>query len=53
MVIKLCVLCGKACRRESVDIGVGIIHGPYGCAANDLFLMGLLEPGNYVINIDW
>jgi len=21
--------------------------------ANDLFLMGLLEPGNYVINIDW
>lgn len=32
MVIKLCALCGKACQRESVDVGVGIIHGPYGCA---------------------
>lgn len=32
MVTKLCSLCNKPCQRESVDVGVGIIHGPYGCA---------------------
>lgn len=28
---KLCPRCGGECERESADIGVGIIHGPYGC----------------------
>lgn len=26
-----CQKCGEECIRDSVDIGVGIIHGPYGC----------------------
>jgi hypothetical protein len=27
----VCPKCGGYCYRESVDIGVGVIHGPYGC----------------------
>ena len=26
-----CQKCGEECIRDSVDVGVGIIHGPYGC----------------------
>lgn len=26
-----CPKCGDDCSRDSVDNGVGIIHGPYGC----------------------
>ena len=26
-----CPKCNEECERDSVDIGVGIIHGPYGC----------------------
>lgn len=26
-----CPKCGKECDRESVDVGVGVIHGPWGC----------------------
>ena len=32
MITALCKNCNKSCQRESVDVGVGIIHGPYGCA---------------------
>lgn len=27
-----CPHCGEGCDRESVDVGVGVIHGPWGCA---------------------
>lgn len=27
-----CPHCGEACNREEVDIEVGVIHGPWGCA---------------------
>lgn len=26
-----CPKCGEECYRDSVDVGVCIIHGPYGC----------------------
>jgi hypothetical protein len=26
-----CEECGDDCYRESVDVGVGIIYGPWGC----------------------
>lgn len=26
-----CPKCGESCNRESVDVGVGIIIGPWGC----------------------
>ena len=26
-----CPKCGEACWREEVDVGVGIIYGPWGC----------------------
>lgn len=26
-----CPKCGGFCDRESVDIGIGVIQGPYGC----------------------
>lgn len=26
-----CPKCKGACHRDSVDIGVGVIHGPFGC----------------------
>jgi len=26
-----CPKCGEECDRDSVDVGVGVIHGPYGC----------------------
>lgn len=26
-----CAKCGESCYRESVDIGVGIMYGPWGC----------------------
>lgn len=26
-----CPNCGEEAWRDSVDVGVGIIHGPYGC----------------------
>lgn len=28
-----CPKCGEECDRESVDVGVGIIYGPWGCPA--------------------
>lgn len=26
-----CPKCKAECHRDEVDIGVGVIHGPYGC----------------------
>lgn len=26
-----CPKCGGDCDRDEVDVGVGVIHGPYGC----------------------
>ena len=26
-----CPKCGEECYRNEVDVGVGVIHGPYGC----------------------
>lgn len=26
-----CPKCGEECWRDDVDVGVGIIYGPYGC----------------------
>lgn len=26
-----CEKCGTDCRRDEVDIGVGIMYGPWGC----------------------
>lgn len=26
-----CPKCGEGCYRDSVDVGVGVIHGPFGC----------------------
>jgi hypothetical protein len=26
-----CPKCGTECHRDEVDVGVGVIHGPYGC----------------------
>lgn len=26
-----CEKCQSECHRDSVDVGVGVIHGPYGC----------------------
>jgi hypothetical protein len=26
-----CPKCSTECYRDEVDVGVGIIHGPYGC----------------------
>ena len=26
-----CPHCGEGCDRESVDVGIGIMHGPWGC----------------------
>jgi len=27
-----CPKCSNPCNRDSVDVGVGVIHGPYGCS---------------------
>lgn len=27
-----CPKCGESCNRDSVDVGVGVIYGPWGCA---------------------
>jgi hypothetical protein len=29
---RICPKCGDDCWRESVDVGVGVIYGPYGCS---------------------
>lgn len=26
-----CPKCGRDCWRDSADVGVGVIYGPYGC----------------------
>lgn len=26
-----CPKCGNECNRDEVDVGVGIMYGPYGC----------------------
>jgi len=26
-----CPHCGEECDRHAVDVGVGVIHGPWGC----------------------
>lgn len=28
---KVCPECGGTCDRDSVDVGVGVIYGPWGC----------------------
>jgi hypothetical protein len=30
---QLCPCCEQPCDRESADIGVGVIYGPWGCPA--------------------
>jgi len=27
-----CPECGAGCSRDEVDVGVGVLHGPWGCA---------------------
>lgn len=27
----ICPNCGEACWRDEVDVGVGVMHGPWGC----------------------
>jgi hypothetical protein len=27
----VCPKCGEQCERDSVDVGVGVMDGPYGC----------------------
>ena len=27
-----CPACGRDCGRDSADVGVGVIYGPWGCA---------------------
>lgn len=29
--VKLCPECGESCDRGEVDVGVGVIYGPWGC----------------------
>lgn len=51
-----CPRCGEEAWRDSVDVGVGVIHGPYGCACGwsesetyDLeFGGGLQDNGSYL-----
>jgi hypothetical protein len=31
MIARVCPKCGAECHRDEVDVGVGIIHGPWGC----------------------
>jgi hypothetical protein len=26
-----CPRCGESCWRDEVDVGIGVLHGPYGC----------------------
>jgi hypothetical protein len=26
-----CPKCGEECSRDEVDVGVGVLHGPWGC----------------------
>lgn len=26
-----CPACGRPCSRESADVGVGVVYGPWGC----------------------
>jgi hypothetical protein len=42
-----CPKCNEDCERDSVDIGVGIIHGPYGCA-----MCGWSEDSDYDLSGD-
>jgi hypothetical protein len=28
---QICPKCGEECYRESADVGVGVIYGPWGC----------------------
>ena len=30
---KDCPNCGEGCGRDEVDVGVGMMHGPWGCGA--------------------
>lgn len=27
----ICPKCGRECDRDSADVGVGVIYGPWGC----------------------
>jgi hypothetical protein len=36
-----CPKCGEECDRDEVDVGVGVIYGPYGCGC------GWSEDPNY------
>ena len=31
MVDQLCPRCGEECYRDEVDVGVGMMYGPWGC----------------------
>lgn len=53
----ICPRCGEHAERDSVDVGVGIIHGPWGCSCcgwseseqYDLsFGGGVQESGSYL-----
>lgn len=48
-----CPVCGDECWRDEVDVGVGVIYGPYGCSScgwSEADLADLREqyPGMYV-----
>lgn len=42
---KNCPHCGAACDRESVDVGVGVIRGPWGCGAAVLAGLNVRDRG--------
>ncbi|HYC44496.1 MAG TPA: hypothetical protein VED01_03330 [Burkholderiales bacterium] len=43
-----CPECGSECDRDSVDVGVGVIHGPYGCLG-----CGWSENAEYDCSTEW
>lgn len=52
----VCPRCGGDCDRDSVDVGVGVLHGPWGCMCgwsedpeyDSKFKGGYQDPGGYL-----
>jgi hypothetical protein len=42
-----CPKCNADCSHDSVDVGVGVIHGPYGCPD-----CGWSENSDYDLSVD-
>jgi hypothetical protein len=43
-----CPKCGEECDREEVDVGVGVLHGPWGCLN-----CGCSSDSNYDCSAEW